>query len=217
MNFVWLLGSGSNFEDEEIRYSIRSVLKYHPDSTITIVGELPKFYSGDHYYYPDETNNPYVNVWKKMEYTCTLFDEWICMNDDFYLLEPFKPKHYYYKDIRRHTRTVGRGKWGECIKNTAKLLPDTKRWTIHSPLPIVSKDFISIALMYPDRHNEPVSPRTVYCHHEDKFDKVEMKDVKHRGTINYKIETPFFSIANNFGRNKALFNELYPDKCKYEK
>ena len=217
MNFVWMLGSGSNHQNEEIRYSIRSVLKFHPESTITIVGELPKFYSGDHYYYPDETNNPYVNVWKKMEYASTLFNEWVCMNDDFYLLKPFKPKHYYYKDIRRHARTVGSGNWGMCIKNTAKLLPDTKRWTIHSPLPIVSKDFIRIANMYPNRHEKPISARAVYCHHEDRFDKVEMRDVKYRGTIRKPIKTPFFSIANNFRRNRELFERLYPEKCKYEK
>lgn len=215
-NFVWILGSGSNYNNEEIRYSIRSVVKYHPDARIVIVGEKPHFYTGEHYYVADSSNNAYINVINKMEFACELFDQWICMNDDFYLLEPFKPAHFFTETIKSHAQRLGSGDWADLIKRTAKAIPSAKRWTIHAPLPIITKDFRMILDMFPDRYENPISPKSVYCHFERKFDKVEMKDVKYRGTLKSVPKSPFFSIANNFGRNKELFQELYPNKTTYE-
>lgn len=214
MNFVWLLGSGSNFQDEEIRYSIRSVLKFHPDATITIIGECPHFYTGSHYYIPDDTGNPYLNTWNKALKGCELFDEWICMNDDFYLLEPFKVAHYYCGLLKDQAIKAGGGDWGKLLKETIKVLPDAKRWTVHTPTAILSKEFRELTDIY--RNKRVINWKAMYCE-LSKYPKFSVKkNCKIRGTIK-DIKTPFFSIANNFRRNQELFHRLYPNKCIYEK
>lgn len=213
MNFVWLLGSGSNYNDEEIRYSIRSVLKFHPESTVTIIGECPDWYTGSHYYIPDG-ESPYINTWNKALKACELFDEWIVMNDDFYLLAPYEKRFYFSGTLKAHARRVGSVGWGKLVQSTYKAFPDSHRWTVHAPCPIISKEFIALS----EKHKGEISWKTMYCHLTDYFEKVELaKDVKIRGTIKREIKTPFFSIANNFGRNRGWFEEQYPLKCKYEK
>ena len=217
MNFVWLLGSGSNFEDEEIRYSIRSVLKYHPDSSITVVGECPHFYTGSHYYVPDDTGNIYLNTWNKCLKACELFDEWICMNDDFYLQAEFVKAHYYCGNIKDHAKNLGMGHFGKLIKQTAKVFPYAKRWTTHTPIPIFSAEFKHLTELYRDDDNV-VSWKTMYCEINDTYPKIEIsKDCKIRVTIKDKVDIPYFSISNTFGRSKEWFQRTYPNKCKYEK
>ena len=215
MNFVWLLGSGSNHQNEEIRYSIRSVLKFHPDATITVIGELPHFYTGSHYYVPDDTGNIYLNTWNKCLKACELFNEWICMNDDFYLLEAFVPKHYYCGYLKDHAIGSGGGHWGKLLKQTIKVFPDAKRWTVHAPTPILSSEFVSLTDRY--RSDKVISWKVMYCELSQYPKATVRKNCKIRGTIRKPIKLPFFSIANNFRRNRDLFERLYPKQCKYEK
>lgn len=215
MNFVWILGSGSNFDNEEIRYSIRSVLKFHPDANVTIVGELPAFYTGEHYYVPDDTGNVYLNTWNKCLKACELFDEWIVMNDDFYLLQPFVKAHYYSGTIKEHKRNLGNEHFGRLINQTYKVFPNAKKWTTHTPIPILSEEFLRLTKEYRDDDNV-ISWKTMYCELNESYPKIKMKDAKVRGTFK-NINQPYLSISNNFGRNREWFENQYPVKSIYEK
>ena len=43
MDIVYILGNGSKFNNEEIRYSLRSLEKFVNFDRVFIVGECPKF------------------------------------------------------------------------------------------------------------------------------------------------------------------------------
>jgi hypothetical protein len=74
-------------ENEELRYSIRSVLKFFPDAEIWVIGGKPGWYVGNHI--PVNQNSvKYNNVKNNIEKLLSderIDDSFVYMNDDFYL------------------------------------------------------------------------------------------------------------------------------------
>lgn len=225
MNFVWILGSGSKWNNNEIRYSIRSVLKFHPNATITIVGEKPDWYNGYHYYVPDDSECPYVNKWVKMEFACTLFDEFVQMDDDFFLLEPYKKAIYYHGTMaQKYKRINSVTLWSDVIKSTLKQFPDEKNHLQHFPLPVRSKEMLRVAEIYPNRTVAPsISLRQCYCVHVKEYPEIELQDMKVRYGFSKSIERqisgyPFFSISDHIRSHsfRHLLEKMYPNPSIYE-
>lgn len=220
MNFCYVLGSGSRWQDNEIRYSIRSVLKFHPDAIIHIFGEKPRWYDGLHTYVPDATPYAQLNQWKKLEAACRVYEEFVYMDDDFFLLEPFEPKHYKWGTLHEYQAGVDpRSAWGQVVVNTYKAMPDAERHLLHVPLPIISENFLKIGALYPQRYEPPsLVPRQIYCHHETAFEVAEIRDCKINRTLDLeRIEgRPFFSTGDNVHRMQPLLERLYPTPSPYE-
>lgn len=218
--FVWVLGSGSKWDDNEIRYSIRSVLKHHPDAEITIVGECPEWHTGeDHVFVPDADPCPYVNQWRKLEHACLMYDEFIYMDDDFYLLEPLEAVHYRFGTLAEYMKNLkSTAHWGKVVRATFELLPGADRHLLHVPLPILSRNFLDIANRHPQRLKAPsLVPRQIYCHHETAF---EMRDIPQKVKTRrfYRVEgMPFFSTGNNVNLIKHHLRNLYRKPSKYER
>ncbi len=85
MQFVYLCRKGPN---EELRYSIRSVIKSFPDAKILVVGEAPSWYVGD-LLFIQQNSAKYENVsnsLKEIAISDLVEDNFILMNDDFYFL-----------------------------------------------------------------------------------------------------------------------------------
>ena len=221
MTFIWILGKGSRYNNDEIRYSIRSVEKYHPNARIVIVGEKPEWYTGEHHYFDDSDKCPYVNVWRKLEFACTLADEFISMDDDFYLLRPFEPYFYTPGTLWMKVKNVGSlaGHWADVVKATYKELGDCLSFLEHAPLPINSAEFLDIARRYPNRLRAPsLIPRQIYCYNTHLFEVKDKPDLKIRGRFKPEdiSDYPFFSIADRFHKQKDSLDELYPNPSKYE-
>jgi len=88
MDFVYICRSGEN---EELRYSIRSVVKNFPDANIWVVGGKPKWYIGN-YVEVDQNKNKYTNALNNLSAICKsteISESFIFMNDDFFILKPF--------------------------------------------------------------------------------------------------------------------------------
>lgn len=107
MQFVYLCRKGPN---EELRYSIRSVLKNFPDAEILVVGEAPSWYVGKLLFIP-QSSAKYENVsnsLKEIAISDLVEDNFILMNDDFYFLSneygyyhegSLRDKYESYRDI----------------------------------------------------------------------------------------------------------------------
>lgn len=96
MQFVYLCRKGPN---EELRYSIRSVIKSFPDAKILIVGEAPSWYVGD-LLFIQQNSAKYENVsnsLKEIAVSDLVEDNFILMNDDFYFLSN---EYGYYHEGR---------------------------------------------------------------------------------------------------------------------
>jgi hypothetical protein len=86
MDFVYICKDGSN---EELRYSIRSVVESFPDSNIWVVGGKPSWYSGN-YIHVKQSLTKYRNAIQNLNAICDsdkIFEEFVLMNDDFYIIK----------------------------------------------------------------------------------------------------------------------------------
>lgn len=92
MDVVYILGSGSLANNEEIRYSVRSLEKHLLDlRNVYIIGEDPKnLPNAFHVQSSDKTKEKWKNAYLKVLRACEiteLSDEFLLMNDDFFLTE----------------------------------------------------------------------------------------------------------------------------------
>jgi hypothetical protein len=87
VDYVYTCRSGDN---EELRYSIRSVIKNLPPGKIWIVGEKPSWYSGG-YVRVLQNKNRYSNVQESLNAIASsdqISENFVLMNDDFFAISP---------------------------------------------------------------------------------------------------------------------------------
>jgi hypothetical protein len=86
MDFVYICKDGNN---EELRYSIRSVVQSFPDSKIWVVGGKPSWYTGN-YIEVNQNLSKYRNAIENLKALCNsedISDKFVLMNDDFYIIK----------------------------------------------------------------------------------------------------------------------------------
>jgi hypothetical protein len=95
MDVVYICRSGDN---EELRYSIRSVVANLKHDNLWVVGQKPKWYTGNFIEVPDKRLK-YVNARNNLK---TIIDDnrisndFVLMNDDFYVMKPIDTVEYFY-------------------------------------------------------------------------------------------------------------------------
>jgi hypothetical protein len=85
MDYVYTCRPGDN---EELRYSIRSVVENMPEGNIWVVGGKPDWYTGNFIYVP-QTGSKYQNVRRSLETICgasQISKDFVLMNDDFFII-----------------------------------------------------------------------------------------------------------------------------------
>jgi hypothetical protein len=95
MDFVYICKDGNN---EELRYSIRSVVKSFPDSNIWVVGGKPTWYAGN-YINIKQVLTKYRNAIQNLNAICNsneISEEFILMNDDFYIVKNINTIETYH-------------------------------------------------------------------------------------------------------------------------
>jgi len=95
MDFVYICKDGNN---EELRYSIRSVVQSFPDSNIWVVGGKPTWYTGN-YINIKQVLTKYRNAIQNLNAICNsneISEEFILMNDDFYIVKNINTIETYH-------------------------------------------------------------------------------------------------------------------------
>lgn len=95
MDVVYICRSGDN---EELRYSIRSVVANLKHDNLWVVGQKPKWYTGNFIEVPDKRLK-YVNARNNLKAIIDdnrISDDFILMNDDFYIMKPLDTVEYFY-------------------------------------------------------------------------------------------------------------------------
>ena len=95
MDVVYICRPGEN---EELRYSIRSVVKNLPDANIWVVGSKPDWYVGNFLHVPAEYNKT-RNARRNLKMLCQspdISEEFLLMNDDFFVMEKIEDFDNYY-------------------------------------------------------------------------------------------------------------------------
>jgi hypothetical protein len=146
MKAVYLLGKGSKWEDNEIKYSIASLRMYLTGiSEVVVIGECPDWLQEEvtHVPHPDKHAEKSLNVRLKIEAMCRRETEpFLLMNDDFYFLAPMSAHNfpmYYEGTLEQHiNKFKGKNPYKNVLKRTLNFL-DNKDMTalnfaVHYPM-----------------------------------------------------------------------------------
>jgi hypothetical protein len=151
--FVYICREGEN---EELRYSIRSVIDSFPDADIWVVGGKPDWYVGNHLPVP-QTKSKYNNARENLLQTCHMKDiseEFVLMNDDFFIIDKInKINEYHGGPIReksaRYNQMYQGGQYARFLADTYYWLTKQKinepmDYDIHVPMKMKKQNLLKI-------------------------------------------------------------------------
>ena len=232
MDLVYTLGTyhGSQWENNEIRYSLRSIEKNMPHRNIVIVGYCPEFLQNViHIPVRDGAKHKSLNTLIKMKIACLshkISQDFVLMNDDFYVLNPITELPDYYKSTlnTRLQHEKERGSQGSryyyTIKRTAELFDRPKDFDMHIPMKFNKKKFLDLFRNF-DMHRIYLY-RSVYGNFYDlKGERID-RDVKIFGVNDFYKQTglTFMSLSPDAALKPAIqhfLEEMFPKLSKYER
>lgn len=202
MDFVYICKDGDN---EELRYSIRSVVKNCNPNNIWVVGGKPDWYAGN-YISVDQKYSKYKNAFinfKTIVNTGKISEDFILMNDDFFITKPIKKIVSYYNGtlqnkIDAYERVLGRNSYVNRLKMTQDRLMQNKindplNYELHVPMKISKNNFDNVLNM-----NHNLLYRSIYGNIYDE-EKEEMIDVKVYQSENFE------ELSYNYLQNQYPF------------
>jgi hypothetical protein len=235
MDVVWVCRNGPN---EELRYSIRSVVKNMPHNDILVVGSKPDWYKGP--FLPVETflnnrpsTNKYVNTKNNIQHivdSAKVSDEFVFMNDDFYIMKPLDRLQYYHgghfdNKLKTFKLYAPEASYTKMLQRTKSVLDamgfeDPLDYTLHIPV-LYQKKKLAEVLPYDG------SIRTLYGNMH-RVGGTFMEDVKvHPKRQNewapepfdyMNNKTPFLSTADSAFQSvkNNLLGSVFTKPSKYE-
>lgn len=229
ITFVYICRSGEN---EELRYSIRSVVASFPDAIIWVVGEPPSWYDGD-YIKVKQSSTKYRNAYNNLGAICAsskIPNNFILMNDDFYIIKPVKEIEYFHEGLLID-KANNYFDYYQQSAYTKKLFETNHKLTrmgyknpisyeLHVPFP-VEKWKLARAIK-----NEALLWRSMYGNifgvGGTQIEDVKVyssSKIKHRDFDYKKSELPFLSSDDlSFTTlKKNILGKLFKTKTKYEK
>lgn len=159
MDFVYICKDGTN---EELRYSIRSVVESFPNSNIWVVGGKPDWYIGN-YIRVNQTQTKYKNAAENLKKICSskeISDSFILMNDDFYIIKKIdniETFHggYLLNKINLYQKINGNSNYTRKLAATYKKIiglgiEDPLDYELHVPM-VMEKEKLKEVLKYEDQ------------------------------------------------------------------
>ena len=158
MDFVYICRDGEN---EELKYSIRSVLHSFPDAKVWLVGGKPDWYSGNHLAV-NQSSNKYDNALKNLKSLCEhqeISHNFILMNDDFFIIKKINAIDQFYNGllsdkIDRFTKVTGSSMYiKKLVATNNKLIKlgikDPIDYELHVPMPMDKVGLLNVITEYP--------------------------------------------------------------------
>ncbi len=217
MNFVYICRNGDN---EELRYSIRSLYKNINNPDIWIIGGKPIWYSGN-YIEVNQNRTKHVNVRNNLNKLITsnnIPNDFILMNDDFFIMKPMSDIPYMHggnlfdkvKKFKTHAPTSSYTKMLSDTYNVLikKQIENPLDYAIHVPIKM-NKEKLS-TVIYPS-----LSIRTMYGNLYDVGGE-EIKDVKVHLDRPWSESFDYNKNINFLSTNDKSFIKLFNDVLKNE-
>lgn len=224
MDYVYICRSGEN---EELRYSLRSVYKNAPDGRVWLVGGKPGWYSGD--FIPVRpTSHKYNNARNNLQAIVTssdISDDFVLMNDDFFVTKPIDSIQTYHggllsDKIKKYRSQPGASSYTNMLMATYRTLrrrgvDAPLDYELHVPMPM-TKAGLSVAL------KTNVLWRSAYGNLHS-VGGLQTVDVKYYGSTSLRSsypldgEMPYLSSEDNsFKEVLPMLDRLFGLPCKYE-
>lgn len=143
MDFVYFCRPGNN---EELRYSIRSLYANYSNANVWVVGDKPDWYVGNYLHVP-QTKTKFNNVLESIRSVIDckeISQSFVLMNDDFFILQPMKTIRNYHggkliDKINKYDDLMPSSAYVKMLKATydrlVKLgIPDPLDYELHVPM-----------------------------------------------------------------------------------
>lgn len=226
MDYVYVCRNGEN---EELRYSLRSVVANMPHGRIWVVGGKPDWYLGDYLQVP-QIRNKYKNVKNSLAEIVQseqISNKFVLMNDDFFAIKPVTEITNYnggflIDKINRYDELVPGSSYLAMLRQTYYTLkkmqiPEPLDFELHLPM-IVTKRGLNRALAFDSLW------RSTYAN---------IFDISSEKATDVKVYASGMMQANSYdyinGNSKflstddesfilfhAMLNNLFPKKCYLE-
>lgn len=233
MDIVYPIGRGSQWYNNELRFSLRSVEKHLKGfQNIYIVGLKPNFCKNVIHAPYVEIHEKERNIMEKVKLACSipeLSEDFIFMNDDHLICKDIEAKDigfYYSMTIEEMILKRNAGfKYRAAMENTIKNLEGKPHlyYDIHTPIIYNKQKFVEVMdfANWEVKHGNVV--KSLYANSVD-VEPIEMGDIKINGRfteqdLETKFEERLFisysdrAICNSF---KNILLKKYPNKSKYE-
>jgi hypothetical protein len=164
MDVLYYIGGGSMRHNIELRLSLRSLEKYGKNiDRVFIVGNKPEFLKNIEYIWVEDNGQWWENAFNKTKAAIKagISDDFLLMNDDFFMLEEFDAEKYpfYY---RGELPVISDREYTDVLLNTRKVLKNegynTKHFGVHCPMRINGEKYLTLEKYF----KEPVSARCLY-------------------------------------------------------
>jgi FkbM family methyltransferase len=237
VDVVYPLGNGSRWGDNELRYSLRSLVKYFPQlGRVFVVGQKPAWLQNViHIPFPDTyKNNKDANLIAKVLAACDagISKRFLRISDDEMFLQPVqfaKMTPIHYGELKDKPNSYFSGKWKGHLKNTRDRMAETGHSTlhydIHSPNAYDRETFKKVMAEHPWA-TLPMTINTLYYNGSDapgrkaRSEKVTCESAIHDiKAIQEKIKGKRYFNVNDKGLTDAMkkvIQELYPDPSPFE-
>lgn len=226
MDLVYICRRGDN---EELRYSLRSIEKNFPNQTVWVVGYKPNWYNGN--FVPiEDISSKFNNIRIATLAICDIKEisnNFILMNDDFFLLKPIKRMPTFNggllaNKIVRYRQVAPTSAYSILLKQTFDYLKylgidNPIDYDLHVPMPMNKQKLSCLK-------GVTASLRSVYGNVYGIKSK-QITDVKTYSKNNYmktlqveNLDPTFISSEDDsFGslRRKVLL-DMFPEPSKYE-
>ena len=159
MDYVYICRDGEN---EELRYSIRSVEKHLPPGRIWVVGGKPDWYTGNHIPVKQD-DSKYDNAIENIRAACEskkIASTFVLMNDDFFAIKPLKEIPTYVggfivEKVALYSAIAPRSTYTKRLLRTSiklsKVGLDLSRdYELHVPMMMNKARLLSVINAYPD-------------------------------------------------------------------
>lgn len=234
MDLVYPLGTGSVWDNNELRYSLRSVAENVKDlRNVWVVGERPEWLTNVRYLpVKDMFDRPTKNTFFKLQAVCKepdLSDDFLYLNDDFFILKPTLAADfpYFYKGVLPSTIRKSRMMAIESPVNTVNYLQfhnlTLLDYRVHCPIRFNKQKILDL----PVGENEfgVVNTRAVYgnyykvggIEHDENFFPVHGTPVElHKWSDSHDWASILSLTARQWGFRKFMA-ERFPNPSQFEK
>jgi hypothetical protein len=170
MDVVYVVGTGSGWADNELRFSLRSIADNLTDlGTVYVVGHKPKWLTGVvHLWWPDHYRCKERNIMEKLAYACghpDLSQTFLHIHDDHFMLTPGKGEdvpNWHAGPLDQLAAGVikrnPKNNWGKAVLNTYKALSaaghSVHNFDVHYPM-LFDKDLYPKTMDLYDWKGEP--------------------------------------------------------------
>lgn len=226
IDVVYVLGRGSRWEDNELRYSLRSIEKHLKDfGKVWIVGEKPAWVTNvNHIPATDPYRVPDTNILYKLKIACNnaeISDTFLFMNDDHFLLHNFNTEtfpFYYSGTLEQYTRKRGQDSYGRRCVNSMKWLKmkgyNTLYFDTHYPIRYQKKAFLEIFKDVEIDRGFGYVIKSIYANAMN-FEDQEIMDCKFSSPPSIG-QICFSTYPNPSTEVRNYLLQTFPDKSKFE-